>query len=205
MQDKAEVVAVERARSSRRVKTRQRICSAARELFLAQGYAAATIEQIAVEAGVGRSTLYTHFSDKNEILGAIADDYLEELRVVIGRLPGPRPSRRQIDLWIDEFAGFVLREPAPTLLLISSSIAIDSPPAVRQFRATVMAAYARQLPVFAEAVTSDGSVAWARATAVLRELSWALVHHAEDGGGERAANMLSVAGDLLEQLVKGWF
>jgi AcrR family transcriptional regulator len=205
MQDKAEVVAVERARSSRRVKTRQRICSAARELFLAQGYAAATIEQIAVEAGVGRSTLYTHFSDKNEILGAIADDYLEELRVVIGRLPGPGPSRRQIDLWIDEFAGFVLREPAPTLLLISSSIAIDSPPAVRQFRATVMSAYARQLPVFAEAVTSDGSVAWARATAVLRELSWALVHHAENGGGERAANMLAVAGDLLEQLVKGWF
>jgi hypothetical protein len=139
------------------------------------------------------------------MLAAIADDYFEALAEIIQRLPGPRPSRRQIDQWIAEFAAFVLRERAPTLLLISFSVALDMPPAIKRFSAKVMEAYARQLPVFAGALRSDQDIAWARATAVLRELSWALVHHVEENGGARAANMLEVAGDLLEQLVKGWF
>ena len=64
-----------RPRRTRRKATRERICSAAREIFLTQGYAAATVEQIALAAGVGRSTLYTHFGDKGDLLAAIADDY----------------------------------------------------------------------------------------------------------------------------------
>src|SRR4051812_18395387 len=117
------------ARIPRRDVTRARICAAAREVFLTQGFAAATAEQIALAAGTRRSTLYNHFKDKNEILSAIADDYLEQVRAVVRRLPGPRPSRRQIDAWIADFAAFVLQERAPTLLLVHFSAAIDVPPA----------------------------------------------------------------------------
>ena len=102
-------------RPPRRDVTRGRICAAAREVFLRSGYGAATLEHIALEAGLRRSTLYNHFRDKGEILAAIADDYLGAVTGVIGRLP-PRPSRRQIDYWIGEFAEFVLVERAPTTM-----------------------------------------------------------------------------------------
>jgi AcrR family transcriptional regulator len=196
---------LELPRKTKRERTRERVCDAAREVFLAHGYNAATVEQIAAAAGVGRSTLYTHFSDKNEILGAIADGYFALVSVAIATLPGPRPSRRQIDTWIQEFAAFSLRERAPTLLLISSNFLIDAPPAARAFGAKVMRLYAERLPVFAEAMESEDGVVWARATAAVRELSWALVQYAEHGATPKVSNMLEVAGDLMEQLVKGWF
>ena len=196
---------IETPRLSRREKTREKVCDAAREVFLAHGYAAATIDQIVAQAGVGRSTLYTHFADKNEILEAIADAYFTRVSVVIASLEGPRPSRRQIDRWIEAFAAFTLQERSPTLLLISSSSLIDAPPAARAFGARIMRAYAARLPAFQEALDEEGGLAWARATAALRELSWALVQLAEHGEGQRASNMLDVAGDLFEQLVKGWF
>jgi AcrR family transcriptional regulator len=196
---------LELPRKSRRERTRDKVCSAAREVFLAQGYSAATMEQIAVAAGVGRSTLYTHFADKNEILAEIAERHLVSVTAVIAQLPGPKPSRRQIDRWIQEFAEFSLRERSPTMLLISANFLIDAPPAAREFGAKVMRLYAGRLPVFAQALEHEGGLEWTRATAAVRELSWALVQYAAHGAGEREAHMLEVAGDLLEQLVKGWF
>ena len=193
------------SRRKRGVRTRARICSAARELFLNEGFNAVSVDQIAIAAGVGRSTLYSHFNDKNAILAAICDDYLASAVKVIEKLPGPRPSRRQIDRWIAEFAEFVLQERVPSLLLIGTGIGMGFPPVMHQFAVSIMQAYARQLPAFAEAFESSECVAHARAIAVLRELSWALVFHVEEQGSIRAANMLEVAGDLLEQFIKGWF
>lgn len=192
-------------RRPKRERTRERIRAAACEIFLLHGYTAATMEQIAASARIGRSTLYTHFQDKNEIFAAIADDYFDRLETIIAALPGPWPSRRQIDLWLADFAAFALREPAPTLLVIHFSLAIDAPAATVRFGERVLAAFAGQLPVFATAMQPEQHRARARATAVLRELSWALVHHVETNGGGMAPEMLEVAADLLEQLVKGWF
>jgi AcrR family transcriptional regulator len=47
---------------------RSRIAEAALELFVTQGYAETTIDQIAQGAGVGRRTVFRHFSDKEAIL-----------------------------------------------------------------------------------------------------------------------------------------
>ena len=97
-------------RKPRREVTRERICAAARKIFLTRGFGAATVEEIALAAGTRRSTLYNHFHDKNEILAAIAEDYLDSVTAVIERLPAPRPSRRQIGAWIQDFASFALQE-----------------------------------------------------------------------------------------------
>jgi AcrR family transcriptional regulator len=189
----------------RRDATRARICAAAREVFLAQGYAAATIDQIAEAAGTRRSTLYNHFHDKDEILEAISQDYLKGVIGIIERLPGPRPSRRQIDRWLAEFADFVLHERAPTLLIVQFSGGLDAPPAARRFGADMMRALAARLPAFAEAMEPGQGAALARANATLRELSFALGAQLLHEGRGQAPYMLEVAGDLLEQFVKGWF
>ncbi len=201
----AQTISLAPTRVPRRDVTRARICAAAREVFLLHGFDGATIEQIALAAGTRRSTLYNHFHDKNEILGAIADEYLEAVTQVVERLPGPRPSRPQIDAWIQDFASFVMRERAPTLLVVHFGATIHAPPATRAFGAKLMQAFASRLPAFAAALQPGQALAQAQAVAVLRELGWALCHHVEHEGGDLAPQMLEVAGALFERFVNDQF
>lgn len=185
----------------RRERTRQRICEAARELFLRQGFTSTTMEEIANEADLRRSTVYNHFRDKEEILAAIGRDYVAELSTVINRLPSPRPTREQIDTWIAEFAGFAASTPVPTLLVIHTSLKFDGLDLLADFARDVMALYAGRLHAFRAALEPGNHLAWAKATVALRELSWALCHHVEDGGGPRSQAMLQVSAALFEKLV----
>lgn len=68
-------------RKQQALATRARIAAAAKELFVAQGYAATTIEAIAGEAGVAISTVYTIFRNKRSILAAICEAWLEEAQI----------------------------------------------------------------------------------------------------------------------------
>jgi AcrR family transcriptional regulator len=53
--------------------TRRRITDRACDLFLRQGYAATTIDQIAASAGVAVQTVYFHFGNKATVLKQIID------------------------------------------------------------------------------------------------------------------------------------
>src|SRR5580704_1216270 len=53
--------------------TRQRITGQALELFLRQGYAATTLDQIAASAGVAVQTVYFHFGNKATVLKEVVD------------------------------------------------------------------------------------------------------------------------------------
>lgn len=68
-------------RKQQALATRRRIVDTARQLFLAQGYAATTMDAIASEAGVAVSTVYTIFRNKRSILSAICDVWLEEAQI----------------------------------------------------------------------------------------------------------------------------
>lgn len=188
------------ARKPKRERTRERICIAARDVFLSAGFGAATVEQIAVAAGTQRSTLYNHFRDKNEILAAISEDYLEKVFEIIKLLP-PRPSREEIDAWIRDFAAFALRERASTLLVVHFSSAMDIPPATRQFGEKLMQMYAQQLPAFKQALKPNKKLKFAQAIVVLRELSWALCYYVEHEGRDLSPQMLDVSANLLERFM----
>lgn len=60
-------------RRRRAEQTRQRICDAGKELFLARGYAATTITDLARAAGVAPQTVYFAFGSKAHVLSAIMD------------------------------------------------------------------------------------------------------------------------------------
>ncbi len=62
---------------SRSVRKRQTILSAGRALFLSNGYQGTSVDQIAASAEVSKQTVYKHFGDKQELLGAIVADALE--------------------------------------------------------------------------------------------------------------------------------
>src|SRR3954453_7151361 len=64
-------------RSPRRLaaaqQTRARICAAARELFMADGYAATSIRAIASAAGVAEKTVYLQFATKSAVLKMVVE------------------------------------------------------------------------------------------------------------------------------------
>ena len=190
-------------RVARRDFTRSRLAAAAREVFFIKGYAAATLEDIALAAGTRRSTLYNHFRDKNDLLAVIAEDYFAKVAIEVTRLKGPRPSRAEIDAWIAEFARFVVEERTPTILVVHSSAEREVPQALLAFGVKLIEAFAAELPAFAAALRADaeGRLALVRARAVLRELGYALCAHAEQDEGGLAPEMLTVAGELFERFV----
>jgi AcrR family transcriptional regulator len=65
--------------------TRARIAEAALALFVSQGYAKTTIDQIAESAGVGRRTVFRHFATKEAIL---FDQLAVRREVALQRLRG---------------------------------------------------------------------------------------------------------------------
>ena len=188
-------------REARKEFTRAHICAAAKEQFFLRGFAALTMEQVAQAAGIQRSTLYTHFRDKEEILAAIAGDYLVVLREVIERLPGPVPSRAEIDAWVGEFARFAREQRAPTELLVTASSMAQIPQALRAFGEAFVAMLAEQLPAFRNAMRSHGSLPFAWGMATLRELGWALCFYAQHGESDESANRLAVAASLFSRFI----
>lgn len=187
----------------RRAATRLRICEAANALFFDRGFAAVTMEEVAQAVGIRRSTLYLHFRDKEEVLGAIAEDYTAKLRPVIARLPGPAPTRAEIAAWVDEMADFVMREPAATELLVSLSHLPKAPAAAKKFGNKYKQMMASRLAVFRRALEPGEAMAFARAMATIDGLGWALCHHARAGGDAVSKARLAVAADALDRLVRG--
>ena len=100
-------------------KKRHQIMEGARRLFLAQGFDAASMNSIALEAGVSKGTLYVYFKSKEELFEAIVEEQCgeqaqqlcdfnkdEDIKVVLTRLgrdlarflcqPGVVPSLRTV-------------------------------------------------------------------------------------------------------------
>jgi AcrR family transcriptional regulator len=55
------------------------LLGAAREVFVAQGYHAAAMDDIAVRAGVSKPVLYQHFPGKLDLYLALLDEHIQEL------------------------------------------------------------------------------------------------------------------------------
>ena len=49
-------------------------------VFARKGYQNAVVEEVADEAGVSKGTIYTYFDRKEELLGAVFDGLMEEMR-----------------------------------------------------------------------------------------------------------------------------
>lgn len=76
-----------RKRKEDAAKTRQTLLDAAQAIFLAKGYAASTLEDIAQAADVTRGAVYHHFKDgKAEILNALCCDRYGKLGAKLERL-----------------------------------------------------------------------------------------------------------------------
>ena len=62
---------------------RERIYEAARQLFLEQGYAATTVEQIAEAADVAQTTFFNHFQSKDAVLREMTGEISGHLEAML--------------------------------------------------------------------------------------------------------------------------
>ncbi len=65
-------------RAERQAQTRDRLVEVARELFLADGYNATSLDKVAVAAGFSKGAVYSNFSGKEELCMAVLDTIHEE-------------------------------------------------------------------------------------------------------------------------------
>jgi AcrR family transcriptional regulator len=70
-------------RERNRRQTLQRIAEVGVELFLAQGYEATTLDEIAAAAGISRRTFFYYFKSKDDILLAHIDAYADALKASV--------------------------------------------------------------------------------------------------------------------------
>ena len=65
-------------RAERQAQTRERLIAVAREMFLSDGYAATSLDKVAVRAGFSKGAVYSNFAGKEELCLAVLDSIHEE-------------------------------------------------------------------------------------------------------------------------------
>nr|WP_211658216.1 TetR/AcrR family transcriptional regulator [Phytoactinopolyspora halophila] len=114
-----------------RGKRRAHLLQAAREVFVAHGYHAAAMDEIAVRAGVSKPVLYQHFPGKLELYLALIDTATEELLNGIHRaLASTQDNKQRVIATVNAYFEFVDDQSGFYRLLFESDLAND--PAVRE-------------------------------------------------------------------------
>jgi AcrR family transcriptional regulator len=98
-------------RAERAAERREAIIAAAMDEFIARGFAATRLDDIAKRAGVAKGTIYLHFKDKESM-------FEELIRIAIvpllGRMQGPPPTSGTMRDLIEAFALNFIQEVATT-------------------------------------------------------------------------------------------
>jgi AcrR family transcriptional regulator len=97
--------------------TRRAVLDAARELFLAQGYGATTVEQIAQRAGVSKPTVFSAVGNKQMVLRAVRDTAIAgddapvpvAQRPVTDQIRAEPDQRRSVQLLAQHLTGVASR------------------------------------------------------------------------------------------------
>ena len=89
-------------RAERQAETRRRLVDVAREMFLADGYAATSLDKVAEQAGFSKGAVYSNFSGKEELCMAVLDSiHAEQAERVSEVFSGPGDLDARIDRFAD--------------------------------------------------------------------------------------------------------
>jgi AcrR family transcriptional regulator len=126
--------AQELARGARmpRSARRKQLLAAAQEVFVANGYHASAMDDIAERAGVSKPVLYQHFPNKLELYLALMDTQAEALsEAVIAALEGTDDNRERIHRVLSAYFDFVDRDEHDGAFRLIFETDLGNEPAVR--------------------------------------------------------------------------
>jgi AcrR family transcriptional regulator len=171
---------VSQVRDEQARRTRRAVVTAARELFLAQGYAPTTIDAIAAAAQVSRRTVFNAAGSKVALLklaldwAIVGDDepVALEQRPAVGAIQAERDPRRALELWAEmvvEIAGRV----APIGQVLYA--AADSDPEAAQLLADEAGNRMYGASAFVRHLASLGGLAAGVSEQQAADLCWAMM------------------------------
>ncbi len=109
---------------------REQLLLSARVVFVARGYHAAAMDEIAENAGVSKPVLYQHFPSKLDLYLALLEQSTEDLVLrVQNALDGTHDNQRRVRAAIEAYFAFVDDEAAAFRLVFESDLTNE--PAVR--------------------------------------------------------------------------
>ncbi|MEP7024148.1 MAG: TetR/AcrR family transcriptional regulator, partial [Actinomycetota bacterium] len=109
---------------------RRQLLGAAQEVFVAQGYHAAAMDDIAVRAGVSKPVLYQHFPGKLDLYLALLDESADKLTAIIREaLSSTTDNRERVPATFRAFFDFVGTSGEAFRLVFESDLSNE--PAVR--------------------------------------------------------------------------
>lgn len=107
----AELPLIKIGRAERAAERRQAIIEAAMEEFIARGFAATRLDDIAKRAGVAKGTIYLHFKDKESMFEELIRTAIVPL---VARMQGPPPASGTVRDLVEAFALNFIKEIATT-------------------------------------------------------------------------------------------
>ena len=183
-------------RQAQRDLTRRRIKDAARNLFYEQHYDSTTMDEIAIAAGLRRSTLYLHYKDKAEILSEVIADYVPKAREVLSTLPGPAPSVPQVVTWIKKVAKFVAVERAPLSIILELRHDRSYLGALEDLTSQLLSGLGENNPPFAEAAKeSSSAMLRARGLLLFQQLTYSCELYLDNSSDPRNKALLKVTAE----------
>jgi AcrR family transcriptional regulator len=109
---------------------RRQLLGAAREVFVAQGYHQAAMDDIAVQAGVSKPVLYQHFPSKLELYLALLDESVADLvRIVREALDSTTDNKQRVPATFRAFFDYMGGDGEAFRLVFESDLSNE--PAVR--------------------------------------------------------------------------
>ncbi|MEE1939180.1 TetR/AcrR family transcriptional regulator [Streptomyces sp. TRM 70361] len=109
---------------------RNQLLGAAQEVFVAQGYHAAAMDDIAERAGVSKPVLYQHFPGKLDLYLALLDQHCEALvESVRAALASTTDNKQRVAATMDAYFRYVENEGGAFRLVFESDLTNE--PAVR--------------------------------------------------------------------------
>jgi len=154
-----EAPAVQRGARLTRGARRAQLLLAARDVFAAQGYHAAAMDDIAEKAGVSKPVLYQHFPGKLELYQALLTTYADELVASVEQaIATTTDNQKRVEAAVGAYFDFVAGEGQAYRLVFESDMRAQPEAA-----AVVDGALSRCIDAIAEVVTVDAGLDTARA------------------------------------------
>jgi len=186
-------------RQERRAETRERLLEAAARVFAREGYAGASVEEVAREAGFSTGALYSNFDGKEDLFLALLAHTVERVSGRVAEAIAERPTvEERARLAAAEWMHFVHREPEQVQLFMEFwAYAVRDP----DVRPRFAAAYAAPRAATARLIDESARALGMRPTIPAEQLATAIDALADGLALQRLIDPQSVPDDLFGEVL----
>jgi AcrR family transcriptional regulator len=166
--------------------SREKILEVAEARFAQRGFAGVGMREVALSAGLGKSSLFHHFPTKAELYVAVIERVIARIEAhVLPALGVSGGVLRQIDRAVDALIDALAEHPTTARLLLRSlveedALAVAEPPGLAAVEARIEALVARFTKLLAAGVAA-GELRPAGAPDAVQTLIGATVYHFASG------------------------